>query len=330
MTNRERFQRVLRFQPVDRLPVIEWAPYWNKTLDRWYAEGLPRDLKDNGDIMEYFGLDPVYRYRMGPRASSCPGPARDGAGLISDRDNYLAIKRHLYPEPAFDPELLAKLAERQRRGDLVVWAVLEGFFWFPRTLFGIEPHLFAFYDQPDLMKEMNEDLLAHNLRVIDQFREICEPDFLVFNEDMSYNHGPMLSKAQFDEFIAPYYRRLIPEVLERGIIPFVDSDGDVTEPVAWHTEVGIQGFLPFERMAGVDVARIREAHPSLRIIGAFDKTVMHRGEARMRQEFERLLPIMRQGGFIIGVDHQTPPEVSLEDYRLYVRLLREYCGRAAD
>ena len=28
-------------------------------------------------------------------------------------------------------------------------------------------------------------------------------------EDMSYNHGPMISQAIFEEFIAPYYRRII-------------------------------------------------------------------------------------------------------------------------
>jgi hypothetical protein len=47
----------------------------------------------------------------------------------------------------------------------------------------------------------------------------------------------------------------------------------------------------------------------------------------MRQEFERLMPLMRQGGFVPGVDHQTPPGVSLEQYRLFVRLLKEYASR---
>jgi uroporphyrinogen-III decarboxylase len=65
------------------------------------------------------------------------------------------------------------------------------------------------------------------------------------------------------------------------------------------------------------------------MIGAFDKMVMKRGEAAMRAEFERLLPVMRQGGFIPGVDHQTPPEVSLDMYRTYLALLREYCHAAA-
>jgi hypothetical protein len=65
------------------------------------------------------------------------------------------------------------------------------------------------------------------------------------------------------------------------------------------------------------------------MIGAFDKTVMHRGEGALRAEFERLLPVMRSGGYIPSVDNQTPPAVSLADYRLYVRLLGEYARKGA-
>jgi uroporphyrinogen-III decarboxylase len=65
------------------------------------------------------------------------------------------------------------------------------------------------------------------------------------------------------------------------------------------------------------------------MMGGFDKMVMAQGEAPMRAEFERLLPVMRAGGFIPSVDHQTPPGVSLDNYRTYVRLLREYTAEAA-
>jgi uroporphyrinogen-III decarboxylase len=139
----------------------------------------------------------------------------------------------------------------------------------------------------------------------------------------------MVSQAQFDEFIGPYYRGIVPALRERGVTVMVDTDGDITALVPWMLGVGVQGFLPLERMAGVDVNQLRRDHPDLRMIGAFDKTVMHRGEARMREEFERLLPVMRSGGYIPSCDHQTPPEVSLEDYRLYVRLLEEYTQKAA-
>jgi len=33
---------------------------------------------------------------------------------------------------------------------------------------------------------------------------------------------------------------------------------------------------------------------------------------------------MEAGGFIPSVDHQTPPDVSIREYRTYVRLLAEY------
>ena len=166
------------------------------------------------------------------------------------------------------------------------------------------------------------------LRVIEQFSALCVPDFATFAEDMSYNHGPMISKELFDEFMAPYYRQVIPALTSRGIIPIIDSDGDVEPLIPWFEAVGLEGILPLERMAGVDVNRIRANHPRWKMIGAFDKTVMHLGEARMRAEFERLLPVMRSGYFIPSVDHQTPPGVSLEQYRLYMQLLREYTERA--
>lgn len=323
MTNRDRFKRILNFEPVDRLPVMEWAVWWDKTIARWRTEGLPAELVDAGDIREYFGQDCHRQDWIGPRTS-----AAEQRLPVRTRDDYLALKPYLYPEHPVDEKLIGQWAERQRAGEMVIWLTLEGFFWFPRTLFGIEQHLYAFYDQPDLMKEMNEDLLAYNLRVLDQFCEICVPDFMTFAEDMSYNHGPMLSKELFDEFMAPYYLRINPVLRERGIVSIVDTDGDITHPVSWFMEVGCEGFLPLERMAGVDVSELRKKHPDVKLLGAFDKTVMHLGEERMRQEFERLLPVMRQGGFIPSVDHQTPPQVSLENYRLFIRLLREYCELA--
>ena len=87
----------------------------------------------------------------------------------------------------------------------------------------------------------------------------------------------MLSQAMFDEFLAPYYTRTVPAFRERNIIVLVDSDGDVTEMIPWFEQVGVQGLLPLERRAGVDVAAIRAAHPRLRMIGGFDKAVIKDG-----------------------------------------------------
>ena len=174
-----------------------------------------------------------------------------------------------------------------------------------------------------------EDLLDYNLRSLDAFCKYCTPDFMSFAEDLSYNHGPMLSKGLFDEFLAPYYKRIVPELKKRGIKVFVDTDGLIHDLVPWFLENGFDGFLPLERMAKVDVNFLRDKYPKLLMIGAFDKTIMHLGETALRKEFERILPVMRSGGYIPSVDHQTPPGVSLQDYKLYMKLLVEYCTKAA-
>jgi hypothetical protein len=265
----ERFRAVTAFQPVDRLPMWEWAMWWDETIARWRGEGLPRELETVFDISRYFGLDPYQQFWFSTTEATIEAVQHHVEGVVGNMDDYLRIRPRLYPDHRRAIEGMAPWAERQRRGEAVVWITLEGPFWFTRTLMGFERMMFA-------------------------------------------------------DFVAPFYRRLLERVKQLGIITIVDTDGDVTRMVPWLLDVGVEGVLPLERQAGVDGCRLRSAFPTLRMVGHYDKMVMHRGEAAIRQEFERLVPLMRTGGFIPSVDHQTPPGVSLEAYRTYLRLLAEY------
>ena len=262
-TTRSRFQKVLSgTMPEDRLPVMEWAGWWDKTIQRWEQEGLPGGL-DGHAIHGFFAQDAHYQFWI---PSMLPGPtpkwAGHGAPFIENEADYDAIRRYLYPETLpIDREAICRAAREQAQGNGLVWITLEGFFWWPRVLLGIEPHLYAFYDQPELMHRINRELAEYLLRCIEQFTAVCVPEFATFAEDMSYNHGPMISKELFDEFMAPYYRQVIPALTAHGIAPIIDSDGDVEPLIPWFAEVGLQGILPLERMAGVDINRIR-ARPS--------------------------------------------------------------------
>lgn len=327
-TVRSRFVKVLRGEtPDDRLPVVEWATWWDQTLERWRQEGLPADLDKEG-VKRWFGLDVDYQAWLPTIAGDAPHPG-EGQEWIANEGDYDALLPFLYPATVpFDRERWSVVAREQQAGDVVVWITLDGFFWFPRVLLGIEPHLLAFYDQPALLHRINSDLARYHVSAIEQFCEVCTPDFMTFAEDMSYNHGPMLSKALFDEFLAPYYRRVVPELERRGILPLIDSDGQVEPMIPWLQEVGLRGILPLERMAGVDVARVRRDHPEWIMVGGFDKMTMHRGKRAVRNEFARLMPTLRSGRFVPSVDHQTPPGVSLRQYRSYLEELRKVAFQA--
>jgi len=323
MNHVERFQALMSFQRADRLPRIEWASWWDATIARWHTEGLPARLTDRYDIVAWFDLDPYYQARITARGPQFPFMAQ-GQGPVATMADYEALLPALYPPQESALAELTRWGARQAHGDAVVWMSLDGFFWYPRTLFGIQRHLMAFYDAPELMLRMNTDLAEYHLKVIEQVARICHPLFMTFAEDMSYNKGPMLSRTLFDAFIAPFYRRVVPALHDLGTRVIVDTDGDPSQMIDWLQGVGVDGVLPLERQAGVDAARLRADHPRLLMMGHYDKMVMNCGSEAIRAEFERLRPVVRTGGYLPGVDHQTPPGVSLAQYREYLEVQKEF------
>jgi hypothetical protein len=83
MKKLSRVKKVLNFEAVDRLPVLEWASWWNKTIERWKAEGLPRNLNST-EIMEYFGLDVHKQFWISARSPSSPKPPAHGQSIIGN------------------------------------------------------------------------------------------------------------------------------------------------------------------------------------------------------------------------------------------------------
>lgn len=328
MTTRERFLKIMEGDPgVDHGPAVEWAMWWDKTLAHWESEGMPAGMTDR-ELEEYFGLDSMTQFWFPHFTRDCPQPESKyvGPGIVADEEDYHRLRRFFLPENAVELmwEKIQETVPRHERGETIVWYTVNGFFWFPRELFGDEAHLYAFYDYPELYHEICEELVEWQIRQIDHFSRYMRADFMTIAEDMSYNKGSMISRQLFTEFMLPYYKRLIPEIKKYGTKVFVDSDGDVSQLIPWFQEAGVDGILPLERQAGVDLVEYRRLYPDFLFLGGFDKMCMFQGKEAIRREFERLRPVVESGKYLIGMDHQTPPGVTLEDYRYYVELLKEY------
>ncbi len=147
MKNRDRIVNTLNFiLPDDRLPMIEWAGWWDKTQARFQKEGIPEYLSRE-EIREYLGLDMLRQFWISPKGQAYRNASAE-VKKVSDMDSYIRVKEILYPTDAIDLRRyqLEKLKPLHDNGDVAIWITLDGFFWFPRTLFGIEDHLYAFYD----------------------------------------------------------------------------------------------------------------------------------------------------------------------------------------
>lgn len=329
----ERFYNLIKGKEIDRLPMIEWAPYWGLTLDRWNKEGLCIEIKTLPDflkIQRFFKLDGCIQTYFPVRSPESPVAKIHGAGIMKNEKDYESIKKTLYKDPSkfYNKEHYQWLKETQQNdGDTIHFFTVEGFFWMPRELFGIEDHLYSFYDYPELLHKIAYDYTQWLIKTFEYIGNTFKFDFMSFGEDMSYNNGPMLSKNIFDEFLAPYYKKVIPILKQLDIPVFIDSDGDITKAIDWYAEVGADGMFPLERQAGVDVSLYIEKQPHMAFLGHFDKMCMKFGEQAMRAEFERLMPSWKKGKVIPSVDHQTPPDVSIENYKIYCKLLKEYASK---
>jgi uroporphyrinogen decarboxylase len=89
-------------------------------------------------------------------------------------------------------------------------------------------------------------------------------------------------------------------------------------------DVAVTGLHPFEVAAGMDVVQVGKDYPDLQIWGGIDKRALAKGRQAIDAELQRvLLPMKRRGGYVAGLDHSVPSDVSLENHRYYAKRLLE-------
>ncbi len=353
MNSLERFRASFKFENTDRLPIHTFGG-WEETYARWRREGLPADwratnyfnedeTRTTGVHLGTNGFSPffprfekrilsetaelvVYEDEHGRKV--CQRKAETNISIaeylefpVKERADWDAIRRRMDPAVEDRYRGLQKHPDSAARSYPVV-QIISGTFRTLWHLFGDVNMAYVFYDAPDLVHDIMRQWLELNTGVIDRIMPDTGINVLNIMEDMSCNSGMMISPQLFREFMLPYYKELIAHVRRHpslfGI--WVDSDGDVTELIPLLLEAGVDGLFPFEVAAGMDVVAIRRQYGDKLVIrGGIDKGVLPKGKEAIDRELERVLPtFVETGGYFICLDHQAPPDVSLEDYQYFL------------
>jgi uroporphyrinogen-III decarboxylase len=119
-------------------------------------------------------------------------------------------------------------------------------------------------------------------------------------------------------------------VRSRGVeFVYLDSDGDVSSLIPVWLDAGVNVITPFEVQAGMDVTEVRRRYGrELRIWCGIDKRALVRGRDAIEAELARVAPLMKEGGYVAGLDHGVPPDVSFENYCYYMERQLEVAERA--
>ena len=355
MDHRASLQAILNFERPERICQFEWG-YWRETIERWSGEGMPGSMPWDALPITYYHRPPV-KSRIFPPfeeriLSETPSSriVRDGWGIVKEEakgatavpryirhpvanmHDFEALKERLDPtDPRrFPPDWTLQSRQLDESNGILLLGDCEiSFFGWHRDLMGVENLLLAFYDQPELIHAISRHHIYFIETLYARIMRDVRADFVFIWEDMSFKNGPLISPALVREFMLPYYRQLIDFFRQHGNYRFLlDSDGDVTQLIPLFVEAGIDGLLPFEVAAGMDIRRVREEYPRLIVCGGLDKREIAKGRRAIDRELESKLPFMfERGGYLPSMDHHVPPEVSYEDFAYYIRKTQDLYAR---
>jgi hypothetical protein len=215
----------------------------------------------------------------------------------------------------------------------MVQRVIGGYMYL-RSLIGPEDLLYMFFDDPDLIHACMRQWFDLNDAIITEHQKYVSFDEVFFGEDICYNNGSLISPDMMEEFLMPYYKKLVDNMRARQLDPErrlhmqLDTDGKCMPVIDMYAKyVGMDVMSPFEVASGCDVVQVGKDYPDLIMIHGIDKRILAKSKEAIDAELERIIPAMKaRGGYIPACDHGVPAEVSLENYLHYRKRMVELGG----
>jgi len=353
MNARERFLRIMGYQPVDRIPVIALEPFEKPVIERWRQEGLPQDRS----LVEFLGMDELVLVPI----SFYPDPPFEQRVIYEDEDYLVETdqfgtivrrrkeapttfyghidhpvktradwerykERFCATSPGRLPEDWGEDAiQRLNESDNPVGICFFPFFF--RLGFysmGMERFLTAFYEEPDLIHDMFSFWSDFVIEAIRPVLPCLKVDFVTFGEDLAGKNGPLISPKTYAEFWYPYQDPIVQMLHDHGVPVICQwSSGEFDALLPSMLNHGFNCTWALEFAAGMDALDLRNRYGcGLRLGGNIPKEALIAGPEAIDREIDRLMPLIHKGGFLPALDDMVPLEVPFSHYRYFIEALQ--------
>jgi uroporphyrinogen decarboxylase len=358
---RQKFLETAHFNSGQVVLVSGYHWFWPETIERWEKEGLvtegflvkiPLSEYFEFDRMEEipinFGLIPPFKIEtLEENARYKTIIDNDGAKKkvfkeyrtssmdqwleypVKDRRTWREYKKRLDPHSPGrcpPPGLWSEKKERYKVRDHPLGIFTGSLFGWMRNWIGIENLSYLLTDDPALIEEIVEYVEYFIIETIKPvLLEEVDLDFAHFWEDMAYKNGPLVSPKFVKKYMMSPYRKITDLLHNKGIdIITVDSDGDIRELIPLWLDCGINGMLPNEVTANMQIVDLRKEYKDLIIIGGIDKRVLSRGKKEIKKEIMDKIPyLLSTSGYFPAPDHFVPPDVPLENFLYYLEVVKK-------
>lgn len=340
MRPRDRLLTALERGTPDRLPVMEMA------IDPRVVRGA--GAADYFDLVERLDLDGVAAnqvvYRLGIRgavlrhARTWTDPWGVPKRVMGELLPYAVahpvrsaadLDRLRPPDPRRDPVLAAvRETARRVRGRRAVAVVAAADFSASWNLCGMERLLVSFVDEPAFAKRIGELVLAY----FTAFARLAAgdgADVVVLSDDYAHKTGPLMSPAQFREFVLPLLAEAVRSVRASGARCVKHTDGDVRLLLDDIVGTGVDAVGPLEPAAGMDLGGVRRRYGTrVAVVGNLDVDLLCRGSVEeVRRQTRTLIASVGDGGHVMSSGNTITSAVRPQNFVAMVTTAREHGGR---
>mgnify|MGYP000878743265 CR=1 FL=1 len=314
LTSRERFDRILKHQPVDRIGLFE--VYWRETAVKWAAEG---HFARPEMVSDHFGLDvrrtggeitpanynivnliadvdagekiveeteTVKLTRNGNGAllrwnKNASGAPEHVGFAVHDRPSWEEhIRPYLLDESTYARRLdfgsYRQLREKCQREALFMTCGVVGPFDQMSPMCGHENLLLGMGLDGDWVAEMANLYVTVAIRLLEiLFAQEGLPDGLWVWEDLGFKQRPFMSPAMYQEQIYPAHKKLFDFAHSCGLPVILHCDGYVEALIPGLIAAGIDCLQPLEVKAGMDLLKLKQRFGDrIALIGGMDERVL--------------------------------------------------------
>jgi hypothetical protein len=320
MNSQERFNKIMKYEAVDRVPYFEEG-IRDEVIEVWKKQGL----SDNIQLSALFETD--RREEIFPDMEPRPELKKWPVTLQDLKD----FKKYLNPS---DPERMPenrhkRINEDKNRDHVVMLRVHRGFFlsmgvgdWsrFMEVIFKLKK-------DPDFVHKALEIQAEFCAALTNKILNEIDVDAAIFSEPIGGNDHPLMSPTMYEEFVLNSYvpvmkvlkhhgvdtiifrtfgnsRILIPKILQYGF------------NCLWACEVNIE-VMDYRNLR-------KEFGNDLRLIGGIDLDTLRKDKESIKKEIEnKVPPLLDQGGYIPLADGRIREDVPFENYVYYRQLLKK-------
>ena len=232
---------------------------------------------------------------------------------------------YTFPEP--DLEEMARLVDRAlaSRGDAVLFGKI-GTTYFERawSLCGFQNMLMYLAMEEDFVRELLDNVLAYNLKIIDAVID-SGIDGFYFGDDYGQQTGLLMSPEMWRRFFRDGLATMFERVKSRGKLVALHSCGNISELLPDLIDIGLDVYQTVQPEL-YDLSELKtEFGDRLSFWGGISTQrdlPFDSPEILLKKINDTKAILGASGGYIAGPTHRLPPDIPFENVRTLVETLR--------